>query len=325
MRRSLPLATALAVLSCAPSRPPLPEVRVHATVSEQGAHALESGARAREVAAVVLVAGGPAGADLAWFGEPGEAVEAQAELVVGATPAQPEVDDRWKDRAGRFAPLAARARVFVRRPREKLPVEPGRLRDLADPRLAGRQALASFGEGLGPATAAAFALIHGDRAVLGLLDAVARNRPRLAANDDEVRVLVAGGAAAFGLTGSEEAAAGAASAAALEVVYPDQLGSGCVVLPTAVALTRRGASSGAARALLAWMAGPEAERILVARAPGYMPLRSDAPVPPGVRPAGSVRSPRLDWDALAQARQRLAERLAGWPSPEVPPTGPQPR
>lgn len=314
MRRSLLLAAALAP-ACAPSRPPLPEVRVHATVSEQGARALASAARARQVAALVLVAGGPAGADLAWFGDPGEAVDAESDLVAGVVPPQPEVDARWKDPAGRFAPLAARARVLVRSPRAKLPVEPGRLRDLADPRLAGRQALASFGQGLGPATAAAFSLIHGDRPVLGLLEAVARNRPRLAASDDEVRVLVAGGAAAFGLTGSEEAAAGAASAAALVVVYPDQRGSGCVVLPTAVALTRRGEASEAARALLAWMAGPEAERILVARAPGYMPLRGDVPVPPGVRPADNVRSPRLDWDALARARRRLAPQLEGWPSP----------
>ncbi|HEU4382505.1 MAG TPA: ABC transporter substrate-binding protein [Anaeromyxobacteraceae bacterium] len=315
MRRSPLLAAALLAGACSPSRPPLPEVRVHATVSEAGLRALASAARARNVAALVQVAGGPAGADLAWFGEPGEAVLAQVNLVAGVAPPQPEVDPRWKDPAGRFVPLAARARVLVRDPRAELPVEPARLRDLADPRLAGRQALPSFGQGLGPTTAAAFSLVHGDRAVLGLLEAVARNRPHLAASDDEVRVLVAGGAAGFGLTGSEEAAAGAASAAALEVIYPDQQGSGCVVLPTAAALTRNGASSAPARALLAWMAGPEAERILVARAPGYMPLRGDVPVPPGVRPASNVRSLRLDWDALAQAARRLQPLLDGWPRP----------
>lgn len=310
----LPLAAALAALACAPSRPPLPEVPVHATVSEPGARALVSAARARGVAAVVLVGGGPAGADLAWFGEPGEAVES-AEVVAGAAPPQPEVDARWKDPSGRFAPLAARARVLVRAPRATLPVEPRRLRDLADPRLGGRQALAPPREGLGPAAFAALALVHGDGAVLGFLDAVARNRPRLARSDDEVRALVAGGAAGFGLTGSEEAAAGAASAAALEVIYPDQQGSGCVILPTAASLTRRGASSEAARALLAWMAGAEAERLLVARAPGYLPLRADLPVPPGMRPVGNLRSPALDWDALARARRRLQPRLQGWPSP----------
>ena len=315
MRRSLPLVAALAALACAPSRPALPEVRLHATVSEGGARALASAAQARQVAVVVPVASGPASADLAWFGEPSEAVAAEGELVAGAAPPQPEVDARWKDPAGRFAPLAARARVLVKSPKAKLPIEPRRLQDLADPRLAGRQALASFGTGLGPATAAALALAHGDQSALGFLDLVARNRPRLAASDEEVRVLVAGGAAGFGLTGSEEAAAGAASAAALEVVYPDQDGTGCVVLPTAVALTRRGASSEAARALLAWMAGPEAERLLVARAPGYLPLRGGVPVPIGARPVDNLRSLTLDWDGLATARRRLGSKLDGWPLP----------
>ena len=315
MLRPLALAAALLVLACARPRPALPEVRVAATVSDQGARALISAARARQVAALVLVAGGPGGADLAWFGEPAEALAAAGEIVAGAAPPQPDVEARWKDPAGRFAPLAARARVLLRSPKARLPLEPRRLRDLADPRLAGRQALASFGQGLGPATAAAFSLIHGEPAVLDLLEAVARNHPRIAASDDEVRVLVAGGAAAFGLTGSEEAAAGAASAAALEIIYPDQQGSGCVVLPTALALTHRGASSEAARTLLAWMAGPEAEQILVARAPGYMPLRGDVPVPPGVRPAGNVRSPTLDWDALAKAVASLEPKLKGWPGP----------
>jgi iron(III) transport system substrate-binding protein len=315
MRPSLPLAAALAAFACAPSRPPLPEVRLHATVSEQGTRAIVSAAQAQRVAAVVLVAGGPAGADLAWFGEPGEAVEAAGELVAGAAPPQPEVDARWKDPVGRFAPLAARARLLVKSPKAKLPVEPRRLRDLADPRLAGRPALASFGAGLGPATVAALALAHGDQGVLAFLDVVARNRPRLASSDDEVRVLVASGAAGFGFTGSEEAAAGAASAAALEVVYPDQGGSGCVVLPTAVALTRRGASSEPARALLTWMAGPEAERLLVARAPGYLPLRGDVPVPTGMRPVDNLRSLTLDWDALARAKRRLGPKVEGWPGP----------
>ena len=205
--------------------------------------------------------------------------------------------------------------MLVANPRAKLTPAPRHLRALADPERAGRQALASFGAGLGPATAAALALADDGAGVLAFLDRVARNHPRIASSDEEVRGLVAGGAVAFGLTGSEEAAAGAASAAALEVVYPDQDGAGCVVLPTAVALTRLGAGSEAARALVAWMAGPEAERLLVARAPGYLPLRADVPVPIGVRPAGNLRALALDWDRLAVEKRRLAPRLAGWPQP----------
>jgi iron(III) transport system substrate-binding protein len=308
------ITLALSLAACRPSAPPLPDVRVFATVSEAGARTLVGLAAARGVARVTLVAGGPATADLAWLGDPSEAVEAAADLVAGAGPAQPGVAARWKDPTGRFVPLCARARVLVVAPRAGLEPRPDALRDLADTRFAGRQALATLSQGLGPATVAALSLVHGEPGIRAFLDLVARNRPRIAGTDDEVRVLVAGGAAAFGLTGSEEAAAGALSAAALEVVYPDQRGTGTVILPTAVALTKAGAGSEPARALLAWMSGEEAERLLAARAPGYLPLRAGVPVPLGVRPADSVRSPALDWDQLAAARRRLARYLEGWPS-----------
>jgi iron(III) transport system substrate-binding protein len=63
------------------------------------------------------------------------------------------------------------------------------------------------------------------------------------------------------------------------------------------------------------MAGEEAERLLAARAPGYLPLRAGVPVPVGVRPADNVRSPVLDWDRLAGAKRRLAPVLESWPAP----------
>jgi iron(III) transport system substrate-binding protein len=68
-------------------------------------------------------------------------------------------------------------------------------------------------------------------------------------------------------------------------------------------------------ARLAWMAGPEAERLLVALAPGYLPLRGGVPVPIGVRPVDNLRSLTLDWDGLAGARRRLGSKLDGWPQP----------
>jgi iron(III) transport system substrate-binding protein len=303
----------LVLLACRPTPPPLPEVRLHATVSEQGLRALGSLAEMRGLARVTRAAALEV-AEIAWFGDPAEAVRSAELLAAGAAPDQPDVDARWKDAARRFAPLCARARVLVRNPAASLPLQPQALGDLADPRLAGRQALPPMASGLGPATAAALALLHGEEGARGFLDRLARNRPRITASDDEVRRLVASGAVAFGLTGSEEAAAGALSAAALEVVYPDQSGQGTVVLPTAVALLKAGSGSEAARRLMGWMAGPEAERLLVGRAPGYLPLRADVPVPLGVRPAVNLRSLPINWDRLAELERRLGPYLERWHS-----------
>ncbi len=300
------------LLACPAPPPPLPSVRVHATVSDLATRALVSAARLRKVAEVALTTEA-AEAEVIWFGDPTQAVEAGDLLITDSAPSQPDVSVRWKDLRGRFAPVCATARVLVRSVAPGAGPPPLRTRDLAARRFAGRQALAPMAAGQGPAWAAALAITWGEEGTLRFLSDLAANVPRMAAGDAEVRALVAAGTAAVGLTSSEQAAAGAMSAAALEVIYPDQSGRGAVILPTAASLTRRGASSEAARRLLDWMAGPEAERLLAARAPGLMPLRAGVPVPPGVRPAEAVRSLPLDWDVLAAEKRRLMPRLIRWP------------
>jgi iron(III) transport system substrate-binding protein len=258
----------------------MPEVRVHAGVSPLAAQALVTLAANRRVARVVLVPDAR-GAEVAWFGDPGEALREPERLVPASAPEQPDVPERWKDPWRRYFPVAARARVLLLSPRAPLPSRPARLRDLADPRLAGMQALVPFGKGEGPTTVAALAVLFGDQAALGLLDGLARARPQLAS----------------------------------AVVYPDQAGFGTLVFPTAAALLESGRASEGARRLVEWLAGADAEQLMVARAPGYMPLRPGVPVPPGVRPAGDVRAPALDWERVAAKRRLLEPLLERWPAP----------
>jgi len=315
--RHLPVAIAaiLALLApgCSPDAP-LPEVRVHATVSPLAAQALVTLAVNRRVARVVLVPDAD-GADLAWFDDPVQALRHAPLLVPGSAPDPRGVAPRWTDPRGRFFPVGAHARVFLVNPRSALPVAPSHLRDLADPRLAGLQALVPLGRGEGPATFAALALLTSDEAALRLAAAIAGQRPQLASDGSGVRSLVASGKAAFGLAGTEDGAAGAVSGAALEVVYPDQAGLGTLVFPTAAAVLTQGAAKPAVRALADWLSGADAEQLLVARAPGLMPLRADVPLPPGVRSARDLRSPVLVWETLAEADRRLATHLGQWPAP----------
>jgi iron(III) transport system substrate-binding protein len=221
------------------------------------------------------------------------------------------VPPRWTDPRGRFLPLGARAHVLLVSPRARAPVEPENLRDLADARVRGRVALVPLGRAGGPALVAALVLAYGEASTGRFLRLLAQNAPLLVEREDEVRVRLATGAADVGLATSLEGAAGAASAAALGVVYPDQGGSGAVVLPTAVAL-RPGAGEGARR-LAAWLATADAERLLVARVPGILPLRPDVPVPVGVEPAGNLVALPLSWDALAAQAALERARLERWP------------
>ena len=308
------LSAALLCLACATGAAacsagaPLPEVKVHASVSPVAARALVTLSVNRRLARVVLVED-PAQADLAWFGDPVLALRQSRLLVPGSAPDAPGVAGRWKDPARRFFPVGARARVLLVDPRVTLPVQPRRLRDLADPRLAGFQAIAAPDRGEGPATFAALAVLSSDEAALGLLRAIAAQRPQVAEDGPGVQSLLSSGKAAFGLAGSEQAAAGAVSVAALEVVYPDQAGFGTLVFPTAAAVLQRGVENPVVHALAEWLAGSDAEQLLVARTPGLMPLRVEVPLPPGVRSARDLRSPPIDWDRLAEADKRLTPHL----------------
>jgi iron(III) transport system substrate-binding protein len=310
---ALCLACATGAISCSPGAP-LPEVKVHASVSPVASRALVTLSVNRGLARVVLVED-PAEADLAWFGDPVQALRQSRLLVPGSAPDAPGVAARWKDPARRFFPVGARARVFLVDPRAALPVQPRRLRDLADPRLAGLQAIAPPDRGEGPATFAALAVLASDEAALGLARAIGAQRPQVAPDGPGVQSLVSSGKAAFGLAGSEQAAAGAVSVSALEVVYPDQAGFGTLVFPTAAAVLLRGVENPAVHALADWLSGGDAEQLLVARTPGLMPLRVDVPLPPGVRSARDLRSPPIDWDRLAEADRRLTPQLGLSPRP----------
>ncbi|HYG69185.1 MAG TPA: ABC transporter substrate-binding protein, partial [Anaeromyxobacteraceae bacterium] len=222
------------------------------------------------------------------------------------------VAEHWKDPRGRFAPLPARARVLLvgKAPLAEVPSD---LRDVAGRALRGRIALVPFGRGDGPVTVAALSLTYGRDVAPAWLEQVAANAPQLVDTTEEVRGRVAAGTAAVGLAGSIEGAAGAASATGMRVVYPDQAGAGAIVIPTAV-VRLAGAGEGATR-LAEWLAGPDAERVLVARVPGLLPLRPEVPVPVGVEPVGNLAALPLDWDRLAAEKTELTPRLERWPGP----------
>jgi len=305
--------TLAAVLSCrreAPA-PPLPEVTLFATLGDPAVAVVTAALERQRVARLRRVAAA-ADAELLWLGDPAQAVDVGALVAAEVLPGPEGVGERFGDPQRRFVPLCARATLLVRAPAASLPFEPVSVRDLADPRLAGRVAVPPFTKRPMALALAALSMTYGERSLRRFLDLLARNRPRLARDEGEVRALVARGAVDLGLVGSEEAAAGAVSAAGLEVIVPDQSGRGAVVLPTALALGRK--ASAVARATAVAFAGPEVERLLVARVPGFMPIRPEVPVPVGVRPASNLVALPLDWDRLAAEEHRLESTLRAWPS-----------
>ena len=246
---------------------------------------------------------GPApasGGDLRWDLEPYGAIAAAAKGELEPLPAAgADVPDLWRDPGGTWVAIGGRAQVLLVS-RDALAAQvkgdaqtgtvdiPNRFTALTEPWLKGKVALAAPTGGASLAHFAALYQVWGDERMRAWLDGLKQNQAQVLASDAEVRLAVVSGAAVVGLLGSDEAAKAAASAAKVDVVYPNQKSIGTFVWPTALSRPRNAAHADAASRLAERLADRATEQLLVAREPGFLPLRAGIPVPPGVRGASSL-------------------------------------
>jgi iron(III) transport system substrate-binding protein len=131
-------------------------------------------------------------------------------------------------------------------------------------------------------------------------------------DDDAVRQAVVGGKAVVGILSSDEAAKAAASAARVDVVYPNQRSIGTFVWPTALSLPKSASHPAEARALAERLADKSTEQLLVARAPGFLPLRPGIPVPPGVTGAPNLVVVSVNPAGIVSEITQRRAQLAAW-------------
>jgi ABC-type Fe3+ transport system substrate-binding protein len=138
------------------------------------------------------------------------------------------------------------------------------------------------------------------------------NEPQLYDSDEEVRRAVVSGRAIVGIVSSDEAAKAAASAAHVLMVYPNQRSIGIFVWPTALSVSKSARNPEAAQRLAEKIADRNTEQLLVARLPGYLPLRADIPVPPGVRSASNLVVVSVDPAKIVAEIGLRKASLAAW-------------
>ena len=324
MKRSLALL--LALCACKPAAQSGPaEVRLATDlnpamidtalqlIARNGGPRAERIAGAKEGAAALAEANAAPTADIRWDSDPyGALAAAQHGELNPAPQTAKDVPPLWRDPGGTWAAVGGRAEVVLVNQNE-LPKDhaaPQRLQTLTEPWLKGKVALATPAKGMALAHFAALYQAFGEEKMQAWLDALAQNQPQIYDNDAQVRTAVVQGKAVVGLLASDEAAQAAASAARVGVVYPNQRSIGTFVWPTALAV-RKGAPE-AAQKLAERLADKNVEGLLVARVPGYLPLRSDIPVPPGVRSAANLVVVSVDPARIAVEIGRRKESLAAW-------------
>ena len=255
-----------------------------------------------------------AGGDVRWDLEPYGAVAAAARGELLPMPAAGEdVPDLWRDPGGTWVAIGGRAQVLL------VATDllgdhraPDRFTALTAPWLKGRVAIAAPTRGAPLAHFAALYEAWGEERMNLWLSQLKANEVQVLADDAAVREAVMRGGAVVGILGSDEAAKAKASAAHVEAVYPNQHSIGTFVWPTALSRPRNPAHPAQAAVLAEKLADRLTEQLLVAREPGFLPLRKDIPVPPGVRSATNLVVISVPPARIVEQIELRRDALAAW-------------
>jgi iron(III) transport system substrate-binding protein len=133
---------------------------------------------------------------------------------------------------------------------------------------------------------------------------------RVVDGNSVVRDLVVSGELQVGLTDSDDACGALARGADVRIVLPDQDGEGTMLIPGTVAMVKGGPNTHAARRLVDFLAGAEAERMLIESGFAQMSVRPDGPrasclAGRNIRTL-AVGASRV-WENLAQSRTDMME------------------
>ena len=255
-----------------------------------------------------------AAGDVRWDSDPFGAIAAAAkgELLPAPTTGL-DVPPLWKDPAGTWVAIGGRAVVLLVATDELGDRgAPVRFTALTESWLKGKVALPSPTAGMALAHFAALYAAWGAERMDAWLKQLKANEPQLYDNDDQVRQAVVSGRATVGLVASDEAAKAAASAAHVLAVYPNQKSIGTFVWPTALSVPKSAKNPESAQKLAERLADRSIEQLLVARVPGYLPLRNDIPVPPGVRSAANLVVVSVDPARIVTEIGQRKAALAAW-------------
>lgn len=258
-------------------------------------------------------AGGEEG-DVRWESEPYGAIAAARRGNLAPIPiTSRDVPPLWRDPGGTWVAVGGRAVVILAATNQlgDHPV-PANYVVLTQPWLKGKVAIAAPTGGASLAHFAALFQAWGEprmRAWLGQLQA---NGVQVLESDDAVRQAVVGGRAIVGVLSSDEAAKAAASAAHVSLEYPNQRSIGTFVWPTALSRLKNARKEAAAEDLAERLASREIEQLLVARLPGYLPLRAGIAVPPGVTSAANLVVVSVDPARIVAEIAARKDELAAW-------------
>ncbi|HMS16205.1 MAG TPA: extracellular solute-binding protein [Planctomycetota bacterium] len=239
-------------------------------------------------------------ADVFWNSEVANTVRLkEAEVLEALTPppaGHEEIPARYKDPELVWFGFAARARVLMVNT-DLVPVEerPTSIRDILDPKWAGRTGIVRPVTGTTLTHVTALFELWGDETTNAFLDQVQAAKVNLPPGNGRLARLVGEGALAFGLTDSSDYRLVKNEGFPVDAIYPDQDSLGTLVLPNTVARVRGGPNPEHARALIEFLLSKDAEEILAFHPRGHIPLKPGVKHPPEVLLPGEFKEMTTDF------------------------------
>lgn len=247
-------------------------------------------------------------ADVFWSGDPVRAAVLKAKAI--STPFKPadpaDTTGRFSDSAGHWSALSARARVFIVNTNLVPTADtPRSLRAFLDPKWKGKACLANPLFGTTLMHAAALFEVLGEAKAEEFFAGLRANGVKMLSSNGEVKRRVAAGEFAFGLTDTDDASVAMKEGKPVALVYPDQDGTGTLIVPNAAVLIANGPNPDNGREFIEYLNTAAVERALAESEAAQMPLRPGVPVPPGVKRVEEIKATPVDYETLGAHLETL--------------------
>ncbi len=254
-------------------------------------------------------------ADVFWSNDPVRPIVLQRKGVLTAyrSPNRERIPPQYRDAEGYWTGFSARARVIVyHRQLVTSGAAPHSVLDLTAPAWKGQVAFANPLFGTSTMHAAALFTIWGEGRAKAFFEQMKQNGVRVATSNGEVRDLVAAGEVAWGFTDTDDAHVAVTEQKPVEVVYPDQDGSGTLIMPNMVAMLKGGPHPGPAKQLIDYLLSAEVEEQLAASPAAQMPLGPGVKTPEWVPALGSLKGMDVDYPKIAETLEQIQPFLSTW-------------
>jgi len=249
--------------------------------------------------------------DVFWNNEIAHTVALAEEglLAIYDSPSASEIPATFRDPERRWTGFGARARVFIVNTDLMDPAELSSLRDLLDERWAWQCGMARPLTGTTLTHMAALFELWGDEEALAFLTEIDRRNEagtlNLLSGNGHVMRQVREGAMAFGLTDTDDFNVARLEGKPVACVYPDQEGTGTLLIPNTVAILSDAPHREAAERFVDWLLTPEIEAELARSRAAQIPVRASVPRPDHVVGGETLRFQEVDFEVVGK---RLVER-----------------